>query len=209
MNVTKSDISWQSNSVNIRIHTSGWVIIGQHQYRQTHECAYRVDSIDISFELDQTKSLYVPHRLNYDGAWANKEGKKWMENQRYIGWGNNEWVKFVNAPQPVKNAAYNTFSAYLEATIDRLTTISTKLKQQGKFIYKMDANNAGWDGIQSEDSDGSNPANIFMPSVSESTPSPLLGGDVTKWRIAMEYLGMPVPKRRSRKSSAGNNSSEV
>jgi hypothetical protein len=143
--------------------------------------------------------------LSFDGAWANKDGKKWMENQRYIGWGNNDWQSFVNTPQEIKSALYDAFVDHLDEVIKVMQSNYDQLVKEGKFKYRMDANNAGWS--QAEDFDGSDAKNIFMPSVSESKASPLLGGDVTKWRVAMEYLGMPVPKRRSRKQSAGNNSS--
>ena len=181
-----------SSSVHISVALKGWVIVADRNHgNQTFPAAYKVDSVDCSFDLNEDSLKYMPGRVSFQGKWASKDGKKWLDRQTWFGWNNQKLQKFAYLPHEVQNEVFKTLCDYIGAQAEHLTKQVQTLRAKGRF-----ATHGYVEPLPTED--GSAPA--FLPSVAEVEASPFIGQDLTNWKVACEEAGIPwTSKRRGRK----------
>lgn len=181
-----------SSNVHIQVYLSGWVIIAERNHgNQTFEAPYKVESIDCSFDINEDTLKYMPGRVSFNGKWASKDGKKWLDRQTWFGWNNQKLQKFAYLPHEVQGEIFKTLCAYIEAQAEHLDKQLQTLRTKGRFV------SSGYIE-QKPTEDDSAPA--FLPSVAETEASPFIGQDLTKWKVACEEAGIPwTSKRRGRK----------
>lgn len=184
-----------SNSLHITVSISNWVIVAERNHSNTtFEAPYKVESIDVNFDIDSASLKLIPGRVSFNGKWGSKDGKKWLDRQSWFGWNNQKLQKFSYLPHAIQKEVFDTLCKYIETQISTNQNQLTALLSKGRFSA------SGYVEKPAIDNDDENDAPAFLPSVAETEASPFIGQDLTKWKIACEEAGIPwVSKRRGRK----------
>jgi hypothetical protein len=189
LDITLHGTPQHRNSLSMDINVRGWVIKANHDYRGSHECAFKVNNVGITFEVESSKLGFMPDRLSIQGNWSTKDGRKWMDNGGWLPWDTMNKLKFEFLPDAIQQMAYQNLVKYLEQSTITLGKNLQTLKINKRFVP------LGY--VDMNSNDDSEDALPFLPSVRTTQPSPFIGMDVSKWKVAREEMAWDPSKATS------------